>query len=85
MENVNGINSVWAVLHCGVAPGGPCNEFNGIGAEPGLPRRDLPVRLPHLPLRVGPQRQPEQLRWYVDGQLYHTVTQNQVGAPPGPT
>src|SRR6266540_3128322 len=31
MENVNGANTVWGTLHCGVAPGGPCNEFNGIG------------------------------------------------------
>src|SRR3954468_6975544 len=37
MENVNGINSVWGVLHCGVAPGGPCNEFNGIGTSRACP------------------------------------------------
>jgi hypothetical protein len=24
---------------------------------------------------------PDQLRWYVDGQQYHTVNQNQVGEP----
>ena len=37
MENVNGINSVWGVLHCGVNPGGPCNETNGIGASRACP------------------------------------------------
>lgn len=30
MENVNGIAKVWGVLHCGVNPGGPCDETNGI-------------------------------------------------------
>lgn len=40
MENVNGINSVWGVLHCGVSPGGVCNESDGLGASiacPGTP------------------------------------------------
>ena len=36
-------------------PGGPCNEFTGIGRQPGLPGQHVPVGLPHLPLRVGPQ------------------------------
>ena len=56
MENVNGINSVWGVLHCGVAPGGPCNEFNGIGANRACPGSHLPVGVPHLPVRVGPHQ-----------------------------
>jgi beta-glucanase (GH16 family) len=30
MENVNGENTVRGTLHCGVAPGGPCNEQDGI-------------------------------------------------------
>ena len=39
MENVNGINSVWGVLHCGVNPGGPCNETQGLGASRACPAR----------------------------------------------
>ncbi|KAH6698509.1 hypothetical protein BKA61DRAFT_622322 [Leptodontidium sp. MPI-SDFR-AT-0119] len=30
MENVNGINSVWGVVHCSVNPGGPCMETDGL-------------------------------------------------------
>ena len=37
MENVNGLNQVWGALHCGVAPGGPCNEFSGLGATRACP------------------------------------------------
>lgn len=33
MENVNGLHSVWGVLHCGSSPGGPCNEPNGLGVR----------------------------------------------------
>lgn len=33
MENVNGIDSVWGVFHCGVNPGGPCNETDGIAGQ----------------------------------------------------
>ena len=53
MENVNGINSVWGVLHCGVNPGGPCNETTGIGANRACPGSTCQSALPHLPLRVG--------------------------------
>ncbi|MEU5249934.1 1,3-beta-glucanase, partial [Streptomyces asoensis] len=31
MENVQGLNKVWATMHCGTSPGGPCNETSGIG------------------------------------------------------
>ena len=33
MENVNGLDWTFGTLHCGVAPGGPCNEFNGIAGQ----------------------------------------------------
>ncbi|MCW2506311.1 MAG: endo,3-beta-glucanase [Actinomycetia bacterium] len=32
MEDINGRSSEFATLHCGVAPGGPCNEFSGLGS-----------------------------------------------------
>ncbi|KAK3397545.1 concanavalin A-like lectin/glucanase domain-containing protein, partial [Sordaria brevicollis] len=28
-ESINGSPAVWQSLHCGTAPGGPCNEFEG--------------------------------------------------------
>src|SRR4051794_39951308 len=37
MENVNGANTVWGTLHCGVSPGGPCNETSGIGGNRACP------------------------------------------------
>ncbi|WSN15022.1 carbohydrate-binding protein [Micromonospora sp. NBC_01699] len=81
MENVNGINSVWGVLHCGVAPGGPCNEFNGLGANRACPGSTCQAAFHTYRFEWDSGSSPQQLRWYVDGQLYHTVTQTQVGQP----
>ncbi|GAA1841749.1 carbohydrate-binding protein [Asanoa iriomotensis] len=81
MENVNGINSVWGVLHCGVAPGGPCNEFNGIGASRACPGSSCQSAFHTYRFEWDASVSPQQLRWYVDGALYHTVTQSQIGEP----
>jgi beta-glucanase (GH16 family) len=81
MENVNGINSVWGVLHCGVAPGGPCNENNGIGTSRACPGASCQSGFHTYTFEWDRSVTPNQLRWYVDGQQYHTVSQNQVGEP----
>ncbi|MGS2618035.1 carbohydrate-binding protein [Micromonospora sp. LZ34] len=81
MENVNGINSVWGVLHCGVAPGGPCDEFNGIGASRACPGSTCQSAFHTYRFEWDASVSPQQLRWYVDGQLYHTVSQSRVGEP----
>ncbi|PZF95876.1 carbohydrate-binding protein [Micromonospora endophytica] len=81
MENVNGLNTVWGVLHCGVAPGGPCDEFNGIGASRACPGSTCQSAFHTYRFEWDASASPQQLRWYVDGQLYHTVTQTRVGEP----
>ncbi|MEU6021695.1 carbohydrate-binding protein [Micromonospora sp. NPDC047134] len=81
MENVNGLNTVWGVLHCGVAPGGPCDEFNGIGASRACPGSTCQSAFHTYRFEWDASVSPQQLRWYVDGQLYHTVSQSRVGEP----
>ncbi|WP_239537598.1 family 16 glycosylhydrolase [Dyella mobilis] len=80
MESVNGLDSVWGILHCGISPGGPCGEPMGIGSH-------LPC--PHEACTAGPHTftfewnrsvSPEQLRWFVDGQLVNQVAENQMSA-----
>jgi beta-glucanase (GH16 family) len=80
MENVNGINAVWGVLHCGTNPGGPCNEPNGIGAQTACPGRACQDAFHVYTVDWDRSSAPEQLRWYVDGQQYHSVRQDQVDA-----
>ncbi|MEU9886729.1 glycoside hydrolase family 16 protein [Sphaerisporangium sp. NPDC051017] len=80
MENVNGINSVWAVLHCGVSPGGPCNETTGLGANRPCPGSTCQSAFHTYRFEWDRASTPNALRWYVDGQQFHSVTQNQVDA-----
>ncbi|MGW5671017.1 carbohydrate-binding protein [Micromonospora sp. NPDC003776] len=81
MENVNGLNQVWGTLHCGVAPGGPCNEFNGLGNTRACPGSTCQSAFHTYRTEWDASVSPQQLRWYVDGQLFHTVSQSQIGEP----
>jgi beta-glucanase (GH16 family) len=80
MENVNGINSVWGVLHCGVSPGGPCNETTGIGANRACPGSTCQSAFHTYRFEWDTSVSPNQLRWYVDGQQFHSVSQGQLPA-----
>ncbi|WP_305789466.1 carbohydrate-binding protein [Symbioplanes lichenis] len=81
MENVNGINQVWGTLHCGVNPGGPCNETNGLGATRACPGSSCQGNFHTYAFEWDRSTSPEQLRWYVDGTQFFTVTSSQVGEP----
>ncbi|MGP3952431.1 glycoside hydrolase family 16 protein [Streptomyces sp. 7N604] len=80
MENVNGINSVWGVLHCGVNPGGPCNETSGIANNRTCPGASCQSAFHTYRFEWDRSVTPNVLRWYVDDQLFHSVDQNRVGA-----
>ena len=78
MEDVNALSEVSHTFHCGVDPGGPCNETNGIssnllacsGCQTGYHTYSIIVDRTNTSA--------EQLRWYVDGNLEWTVSENQV-------
>lgn len=80
MENVNGVNSVWGVLHCGTNPGGPCNESTGIANSRACPGSACQADFHTYRFEWDTSVSPNQLRWYVDGQLYHSVSQSQMDA-----
>ena len=80
MENVNGINSVWGVLHCGVNPGGPCNETSGIANNRACPGATCQAGFHTYRFEWDTSISPNQLRWYVDGQQFHSVSQGQLPA-----
>ncbi len=79
LEDINGQSNVYGTLHCGVSPGGPCNETTGIGSGAhgcaGCQTGYHTYRI-EFDKSVSPQ----QLRWYLDGSLYFTVNANQVDA-----
>ncbi|MEU4802804.1 carbohydrate-binding protein [Actinosynnema sp. NPDC023587] len=80
MENVNGLDSVWGVLHCGVNPGGPCREASGLGGSRACPGTSCQSAFHTYRFEWDEGVSPRQFRWYVDGRQFHRVNENQIGA-----
>ncbi|GAA1810629.1 carbohydrate-binding protein [Luedemannella flava] len=80
MENVNGMNQVWGTLHCGVNPGGPCNETQGLGATRACPNSSCQGNFHTYAIEWDTSVSPQVLRWYVDGVQFFSVSQSQVGS-----
>jgi len=80
MENVNGEDRVWGVLHCGVSPGGPCDEPSGIGENLPCPGAPCPGSFHEYTFEWDASTEPNEQRWYVDGQQYHRVGEDDVPA-----
>ncbi|WP_181767812.1 glycoside hydrolase family 16 protein [Streptomyces albidus (ex Kaewkla and Franco 2022)] len=79
MENVNGQNTTHGVLHCGTNPGGPCNETMGIGKAHEC-AGDCKADFHEYALELDRSGATEELRWYADGQQFHTVKETDVDA-----
>ncbi|MET0865035.1 MAG: family 16 glycosylhydrolase [Nakamurella sp.] len=83
MENVNGLNWTYNVLHCGTW-GGPCNEPEGINnGRPGNSGEPCKVTTCQAGFHTYAMEwdrsgNSDQLRWYLDGELTFTVNENQV-------
>lgn len=80
MENVNGINAVWGVLHCGVNPGGACNETTGRAANRPCPGASCQSAFHTYRFEWDASATPNVLRWLVDGTQWHSVSQFDVDA-----
>ncbi len=77
MEDINGLSSEFATLHCGVAPGGPCNEYTGIGSGQRA-CSGCQTGFHTYAMEYDRSVSPEQIRWYLDGNNFFTVNANQV-------
>ncbi|MEV5322276.1 glycoside hydrolase family 16 protein [Streptomyces sp. NPDC052687] len=80
MENTQGLNTVWATMHCGTSPGGPCNETSGIGGSTTCPGTTCQAGFHTYRMEWDRSTSVEEIRFYVDGVNYHTVRENQVDA-----
>ncbi len=78
MEVVNGRDSVWATLHCGVWAVGPCNETTGLGTGE-QPNPTGKTEFHIYAMEYDRSKTPEEIRWYLDDKLTGTVKQNQSG------
>ena len=85
MEVVNGLPTIYSTIHCGYAPGGPCNEYNGLG-DGGVPFtkglwHTVGFEVDRSMCGEGGTGtwEDESLNWYVDGALKFRVTGETVG------
>jgi hypothetical protein len=79
MEDINGLSSEFGTLHCGVSPGGPCNETTGIGSGQRA-CGGCQTGFHTYAIEYDRSVSPEQIRWYLDGTNFFTVNANQVDA-----
>jgi hypothetical protein len=79
MEDVNSLSDVAGTIHCGVDPGGPCNEPNGIGS--GLTACSGCQSGYHTYTMILNRTNPsnESITFYLDGNQYFSVSESQVG------
>jgi hypothetical protein len=80
-ESVNGVAKNWATLHCGIytnATGGPCGEPSGISNGGVAASTDVWGQSHLYAFEWDRSRGAgnDQLRWYVDGNLVHSLNQN---------
>ena len=79
MEDINGLSSEFGTFHCGVDPGGPCNETTGIGSGQ-RQYAGLQTSFHTYRMELDYSTSPQQIRWYLDGANFFTVNSNQVDA-----
>jgi hypothetical protein len=79
MEDVNALSEHSGTLHCGVDPGGPCNETTGLGSglqacsgcQTGYNTYSVIVNRTNTSA--------ESITWYLNGNEYYSVSESQVG------
>jgi beta-glucanase (GH16 family) len=80
MENTQGMNTVFATMHCGTSPGGPCNETSGIGSSTACQGTSCQAGFHTYRMEWDRSTSVEEIRFYLDGVNFHTVRANQVDA-----
>ncbi|KAF4339893.1 endo-1 3(4)-beta-glucanase [Fusarium beomiforme] len=78
MENVNGQQIGYSAVHCDKAPGGICNEPNGISSNTPLPDANFHVWRVQFDRRSSNLRS-QSITWYMDGKVFNRVTGAQIG------
>ncbi|KAK7908932.1 secreted glucosidase [Apiospora marii] len=80
METVNGLLRGYGTVHCDRAPGGICQETQGLGANIGIPNQDFHTWRLEWDL-TSSNWQAQSIKWSMDGQVYHVLTGQNIGNP----
>jgi hypothetical protein len=79
MEDINGRSSEFATLHCGTVSGGPCNETTGQGSGERA-CGGCQTGFHTYAMEYDRSVSPEQIRWYLDGVNFFTLSSTAVDA-----
>ena len=79
MEDVNSLSELSGTVHCGIDPGGPCNEPNGIGSGLRACSGCQSGYHTYTMILNRTNTSSESITFYLDGSSYFTVTEAQVG------
>lgn len=80
LETVNGQAKMYSSVHCGTAPGGFCNEYNGIGngGKTGFSRGAWHI-VGFMVDRTTGSWKTDTLTWYLDGQATYQIKGATIG------
>lgn len=82
LESPNGQPTTWHTVHCGVSPGGPCDETNGVGGSGPFSRGEFHVvsaEISRAASTEGDAWREVYLTFAVDGVPNFTVTGEKIG------
>jgi hypothetical protein len=79
MEDVNALSEHSGTFHCGVDPGGPCNETDGLGSGLVSCSGCQTSYNTYSVIVNRTDTSDESITWYLNGNEYYTVSESQVG------
>lgn len=79
MENVNAENKIHGTMHCGINPGGPCDETNGISGSTKPTSSAAQGNFHTYTMEIDRSNAAaEAVHWYLDGVQYHQVAMSKM-------
>jgi len=80
LETINGQLTGYGTAHCGVYPGGVCNEPQGRGATVNIPNQEWQRwRILWDRSRSANRWQSETITWFLNDQQFHQLSGSQIG------
>jgi hypothetical protein len=79
MEDVNALSEVAGTVHCGVDPGGPCNETSGIGSGLRACSGCQTGYHTYTMIENRTNASDETITFYLDGNQYFQTSESQIG------
>src|ERR1700761_7536186 len=79
MEDVNALSELSGTVHCGVDPGGPCNETNGIGSGLRACSGCQTGYHTYTMIENRTNASDETITFYLDGNQYFQTSESQIG------